>query len=32
VFRGPEKYTAFLKKSYAQYEKLAISIGMYKKK
>jgi tripartite-type tricarboxylate transporter receptor subunit TctC len=32
VFRGPEAYTAFLKKSYAQYEKLAISIGMYKKK
>jgi len=32
VFRGPAEYTAFLKKSYTQYEKLAISIGMYKKK
>jgi putative tricarboxylic transport membrane protein len=31
-FRGPVAYTGFLKKSYAQYEKLAISIGMYKKK
>jgi tripartite-type tricarboxylate transporter receptor subunit TctC len=31
-FRGPAEYTSFLKKSYAQYEKLAISIGMYKKK
>jgi putative tricarboxylic transport membrane protein len=32
VFRGPAEYTSFLKKSYAQYERLAISIGMYKKK
>jgi tripartite-type tricarboxylate transporter receptor subunit TctC len=32
VFRGPAEYTGFLKKSYAQYEKLAIAIGMYKKK
>ncbi len=31
-FRGPAEYTSFFKKSYAQYEKLAISIGMYKKK
>jgi putative tricarboxylic transport membrane protein len=31
-FMGPAAYTAFLKKSYASYEKLAISIGMYKKK
>jgi putative tricarboxylic transport membrane protein len=31
-YRGPAEYTSFLKKSYAQYEKLAISIGMYKKK
>jgi putative tricarboxylic transport membrane protein len=32
VFQGPKAYTEFFKKSYAQYEKLAISIGMYKKK
>jgi tripartite-type tricarboxylate transporter receptor subunit TctC len=32
VLRGPAEYTSFLKKSYAQYEKLAIAIGMYKKK
>jgi tripartite-type tricarboxylate transporter receptor subunit TctC len=32
VFKNPAGYTDFLKKSYAQYEKLAISIGMYKKK
>ncbi len=32
VFKGPAEYTSFFKKSYAQYEKLAISIGMYKKK
>ena len=32
VFRDPAQYTSFLKKSYAQYEKLAIAIGMYKKK
>jgi putative tricarboxylic transport membrane protein len=32
VLRGPAEYTSFLKKSYAQYEKLAITIGMYKKK
>jgi tripartite-type tricarboxylate transporter receptor subunit TctC len=32
VYRGPAEYTAFLKKSYQDYEKLAISIGMYKKK
>jgi tripartite-type tricarboxylate transporter receptor subunit TctC len=31
-FRGAAEYTSFLKKSYTQYEKLAISIGMYKKK
>lgn len=32
VLRSPAEYTAFLKKSYSQYEKLAIAIGMYKKK
>jgi len=32
VFKNPAGYTDFLKKSYTQYEKLAISIGMYKKK
>jgi tripartite-type tricarboxylate transporter receptor subunit TctC len=32
VFKGPAEYAAFFKKSYAQYEKLAIAIGMYKKK
>jgi tripartite-type tricarboxylate transporter receptor subunit TctC len=32
VFRGPAEYISFLKKSYTQYEKLAIAIGMYKKK
>ncbi len=32
VFKGPADYTSYLKKSYAQYEKLAIAIGMYKKK
>ena len=32
VFRDPAQYTSYLKKSYAQYERLAISIGMYKKK
>ena len=32
AFRGPAAYASFLTKSYAQYEKLAISIGMYKKK
>ncbi len=32
VFRGPSDYASFFKKSYAQYEKLAIAIGMYKKK
>lgn len=31
VFKDPAAYTDFLKKSYAQYEKLAIAIGMYKK-
>jgi len=32
VFKGPTEYAAFFKKSYDQYEKLAIAIGMYKKK
>lgn len=32
AFRDAAGYTAFLKKSYAQYEKIAIKIGMYKKK
>ncbi len=32
VPRSPAEYTSFLKKSYDQYEKLAIAIGMYKKK
>jgi tripartite-type tricarboxylate transporter receptor subunit TctC len=32
VLRTPAEYTSYLKKSYAQYEKLAIAIGMYKKK
>lgn len=32
VLRTPTEYTGFLKTSYAQYEKLAIAIGMYKKK
>ncbi|HZD89992.1 MAG TPA: tripartite tricarboxylate transporter substrate binding protein, partial [Pseudolabrys sp.] len=31
-YRGPSEYTSFLETSYDQYEKLAISIGMYKKK
>lgn len=31
-FRGPATYKKFLTKSFAQYEKLAISIGMFKKK
>lgn len=32
VLRTPAEYTSFFKKSYDQYEKLAIAIGMYKKK
>ena len=32
VYRGPADYAKFMKKLYGQYEKLAISIGMYKKK
>lgn len=31
-YRGPKKYAEFFKQSYDQYEKLAIAIGLYKKK
>ena len=31
VYKGPDEYRAFFEKSYADSEKVAIKIGMYKK-